>query len=122
MTVRSSLSILCASLPSLVGTAGLGVLLAACEAESTPAPPPPRPVTYVAVERSIPAATALLSGTVESWKREEIGFRVPGRVRDVVDPGTDIAGQTVDEKGRRVTEGTEIAGWTTTRSAERARR
>ncbi len=50
-----------------------------------------------------------LTGTVESWKREDIGFEVAGRVLRIVEPGIDIEGRTFDEDGNLLSEGTVLA-------------
>jgi hypothetical protein len=46
---------------------------------------------------------------VESWKREDIGFEVAGRLLRIVEPGIDIEGRTVDEEGNLLSEGTVLA-------------
>jgi hypothetical protein len=46
---------------------------------------------------------------VESWKREDIGFEVAGRLLRVVEPGIDIEGRTVDEEGNLLSEETVLA-------------
>ena len=70
---------------------------------------PPRPVTYVTLGTMDPSATIRLTGTAESWKREEIGFEVSGRVMQIVEPGANIVGRTFDEAGNPLTEGTVLA-------------
>jgi hypothetical protein len=56
-----------------------------------------------------PGAGSRLTGTVESWKREDIGFEVAGRLLRIVEPGIDIEGRTVDEEGNLLSEGTVLA-------------
>jgi len=56
-----------------------------------------------------PGKTSRLTGSVDSWKREDIGFEVAGRVRRVVEPGANIVGRTYDENGKLLTEGTVLA-------------
>jgi multidrug efflux pump subunit AcrA (membrane-fusion protein) len=50
-----------------------------------------------------------LTGSAESWKREDIGFEVAGRVLSVVEPGIDIEGRIFDEEGNVLSEGTVLA-------------
>lgn len=83
--------------------------LVGCGEGVAPPPEPPRPVTYVTLRTMNPGATIRLTGTAESWKREEIGFEVPGRVMRIVEPGANIVGRTFDEAGNLLTEGTELA-------------
>ncbi len=69
----------------------------------------PRAVSYVSLELSQPSTGGRLTGTVESWKREDIGFEVAGRVLSIVEPGVDIEGRTFDEEGNLLLEGTVLA-------------
>ena len=69
----------------------------------------PRPVSYVTLQTINPSKTSRLTGSVESWKREDIGFEVAGRVLRVVEPGANIVGRTFDEQGNLLTEGTMLA-------------
>ena len=84
-------------------------LLAACGKEFEPPVRPPRPVSYVTLQSLAPAAATRLAGTVDSWKRVEVGFEVGGRVVHMVDAGTEIQGEIVDVSGKRRTPGTVIA-------------
>ena len=69
----------------------------------------PRAVSYVTLRTSEPGASSRLTGTVESWKREDIGFEVAGRLLSIVEPGVDIVGRTFDEEGKLLSEGTTLA-------------
>ena len=82
---------------------------AGCRGASEPPTEPPRPVSFVTLERTNPSRSSRLTGSVESWKREDIGFEVAGRVLRVVEPGANIVGRTYDEDGNLLTEGTVIA-------------
>ena len=86
-----------------------GLVLAGCSDDQVGAPPIPRPVTYVTLKVTNPSQSSRLTGSVESWKREDIGFEVAGRILRVVEPGANIEGRTYDENGNLLTEGTEIA-------------
>ncbi|EMI42608.1 membrane fusion protein [Rhodopirellula sp. SWK7] len=78
-------------------------------------PPPaqtaksPRPVSVMILEETVPESTYAASGSVKSWKTEEIGFEVPGRVEWVREPGQDIDGRLVDPDGVLVQPGTPLA-------------
>ncbi|GAB5402785.1 MAG: HlyD family efflux transporter periplasmic adaptor subunit [Aureliella sp.] len=51
----------------------------------------------------------MVSASVGSWKTEELGFEVSGRVEYVVEPNTEVEGRILDKQGNRITEGTPIA-------------
>jgi RND family efflux transporter MFP subunit len=72
-------------------------------------PPPPRPVTYLVLKEQNPTTLTRLTGSVESWKMEKVGFQVEGRVLRVLEPGLEIEGNTFDENGNVLTYGTVIA-------------
>ena len=86
-----------------------GLFLTGCSSKPIVEQPPPRAVSYVSLALSEPGAGSRLTGTVESWKREDIGFEVPGRVLRIVEPGIDIEGRTFDEKDNLLSEGTVLA-------------
>lgn len=69
----------------------------------------PRAVSYMTLLRVKPRTGQRLTGTVESWKREDIGFEVAGRVKRVIEPGIDIEGRAFDENGTQISEGTVLA-------------
>lgn len=69
----------------------------------------PRPVSVMILEETVPESTYAASGSVKSWKTEEIGFEVPGRVEWVREPGQDIDGRLVDPDGVLVQPGTPLA-------------
>ena len=56
----------------------------------------PRPVETRTLRRSPPPSSAFVSASVASWKTEEIGFEVSGRVRSVAEPNTAIEGHIVE--------------------------
>jgi multidrug efflux pump subunit AcrA (membrane-fusion protein) len=84
-------------------------VLSGCSSEPVPEQRAPRPVSYLTLKLSEPGAGSRLTGSVESWKREDIGFEVAGRVKRVVEPGVNIVGQSYDEQGNLLTEGTVLA-------------
>lgn len=69
----------------------------------------PRPVSVITLKRGTPTTIRQASATVSSWKTEEIGFEVQGRVRWVLEPGEEIEGRVFDQQGNVVTPGTALA-------------
>ncbi len=69
----------------------------------------PRPVTTMTLVKSKPTMSFAASGSVKSWKTEDIGFEVAGRVLWVLEPGKNINGRVVDPDGNLVREGTPLA-------------
>lgn len=69
----------------------------------------PRPVEVRELAISKQTSSALVSAPVASWKTEEIGMEVGGRIEWVVEPNTDIEGRVVDSDGNLIIEGTPIA-------------
>jgi multidrug efflux pump subunit AcrA (membrane-fusion protein) len=70
---------------------------------------PARPVTFLVLEESNPGRLTRLTGSVESWKKEMIGFRVDGRVTRVVEPGANVDGQILEDDGSVHSPGTVLA-------------
>jgi multidrug efflux pump subunit AcrA (membrane-fusion protein) len=50
----------------------------------------PRPVTVIELHQTDPSSRLRLTGSVESWKEEGVGFEVAGRVIEVVEDGTEM--------------------------------
>lgn len=50
----------------------------------------PRPVSALVLTKTNPSPTLKLTGVVSSWKTEQIGFEVPGKVLWVLEPGRNI--------------------------------
>ena len=75
----------------------------------SPAEKAPRPVLVMTLKIGTPTTTRQASATVSSWKTEEIGFEVAGRVRWVLEPGEEIEGRVFDLRGNVVTPGTVLA-------------
>lgn len=76
----------------------------------------PRPVQVETLALGLPPTAALVSASAGSWKTEQIGFEVGGRVEWVLEPNADIEGRIVvngepgQESERKVLiEGTPIA-------------
>jgi RND family efflux transporter MFP subunit len=87
----------------------LGAMAACGSGDEGEKPPPPRPVTYLVLEEQNPTTLTRLTGSVESWKMEKVGFQVEGRVLRVLEPGLEIEGNVLDEEGNVLSYGTAIA-------------
>ena len=69
------------------------VLSTACERAPEPeATPAPLPVTVFELKESRPSSWNRLTASIASWKTENVGFEVAGRVQFVVEPETDVSG------------------------------
>ncbi|MEM9645511.1 MAG: HlyD family efflux transporter periplasmic adaptor subunit [Planctomycetota bacterium] len=66
----------------------------------------PRPVSTGVLLERFPPDASLVTASVDSWKTEEIGFEVGGRVEFVVEPRTEVRGRIQDETGNMIAEGT----------------
>lgn len=69
----------------------------------------PRPVAYMLLKKSDPILLTRVTGSVESWKVEKVGFEVTGRILYVVERGVEISGNIYDDNGEVLTNGTVIA-------------
>lgn len=89
----------------------LSVLLIGCQSnqDGGSAQKLPRPVSVLRLVESNPGRFDRVTGSVASWKTEQIGFEVPGRVQFVVEPETDIEGKVSDEDGSPRSTGTLLA-------------
>ncbi|WP_417747448.1 efflux RND transporter periplasmic adaptor subunit [Rosistilla oblonga] len=97
----SSAVLICGSLLLVAG----GCQKKAAEFESKP----PLPVTLLTLNKAIPASSYTGSGSVKSWKTEQIGFEVSGRIQWVLEPGKDIDGRVIDPDGKLIQAGTPLA-------------
>ncbi|TWT60527.1 efflux RND transporter periplasmic adaptor subunit [Rubinisphaera italica] len=68
----------------------------------------PRPVVVQLLTKQPPPSSSSISASVASWKTEEIGFEVGGRVQYVLEPNTEVEGRVIDESGKLLIEGTPI--------------
>lgn len=92
-----------------------GLLQVGCSPTEATKTTPARPVTFLVLEESDPSRLTRLTGSVESWKKEMLSCRVPGRVTQVVEPGVDIKGELVDSDGAVSSPGTLLAALDTDR-------
>lgn len=85
--------------------------LSGCQEAHSVAPPEAvaRPVSYLSLAKTNPARAARVTGSVESWKKEWIGFEVAGRVKYVREPGVNVDARMVADNGDVQTPGTLVA-------------
>lgn len=69
----------------------------------------PLPVTVMRLTESSPAASRLYSGSVRSWKSEDLTFEVDGRLKWVLEPGVTVQGRSFKADGSVLSPGTQIA-------------
>ena len=69
----------------------------------------PRPVAVTALRKTPAPDAALIAASAGSWKTEDIGFEVSGRIEFVVEQNTSIEGRIDDGAGKIIVEGTPIA-------------
>lgn len=94
----------------LLGCASLPMLALGCGDKVAVAPAKkPRPVEVQTLRLRPPPTAAWVSASVASWKTEEIGFEVGGRIEWVAEPNTDIEGRVVDAEGKLLIPGAPIA-------------
>lgn len=97
-------------MPFAVMIVPLALAVTGCRRKTeAPAERPPRPVTAIRLKRFDPMHYLRLTGSVASWKREDVGFEVGGRVTWTVEEGTDVAGRAFDETGKLIGKGDVLA-------------
>ncbi|MCC9606247.1 efflux RND transporter periplasmic adaptor subunit [Blastopirellula sp. JC732] len=101
-------------LPAFVAVAGLlvgGVFGCSQQPEAVEVRKPPRPVSTMTLTTTRPGVASEVTGSVVSWKTEQIGFEVPGRVSQVIEPNEQIEGRIVAQNGEThlLSEGTPLA-------------
>lgn len=88
----------------------LGWFAAGCGRSPDPLPPKaPRPVTVLTLSKQTPEGSYQVSGAVKSWKTQQIGFEVAGRVEWVLEPGEDVEPRIVSPEGTLIEQGRPMA-------------
>lgn len=62
----------------------------------------PRPVSVIKLRQSDPARSLAVTGVVGSWKTEDIGFEVSGRVQYVIEPEQNVSDQPGSDGQRQL--------------------
>lgn len=73
------------------------VTLLGCAEEPPDPPPRPRPISVIELRETDPVESLQLTGSVKSWKEQDVSFEVSGRVAFVVDSTTQIEGRWVED-------------------------
>ena len=93
----------------LIAILAFASLILGCRQEEEALPERrPRPVTTRMLTRQAPPEGAQVSASVASWKTEDVGFEVSGRVEFVTEPNTEIEGRIMDKDGHIIMSGTPI--------------
>ncbi len=88
----------------------IGLVAVGCDQKERTYPDKaPLPVTVMQLSETTPRAKRLYSGSVRSWKSEDLTFQVDGRVKWVLEPGTPVEGRTFRNDGSILSMGTQIA-------------
>lgn len=87
----------------------LAVLSGCAQQAQTKLEKKPRPVEVKTLTTKQQQNDSLVTAPVASWKTEQIGFEVTGRIESVVEPNTDIEGRVSDGEGNLIVAGTPIA-------------
>lgn len=72
--------------------AGIFILAGCGKKDDTDTGPNPRPVTVLELRELNPVKPLQLTGSVESWKDQDISFEVDGRLEWIVEMSTNLAG------------------------------
>ncbi|MFK8112195.1 MAG: HlyD family secretion protein [Rubripirellula sp.] len=91
-------------LPALLAWSG-------CSSESPvgTATKKPRPVSTATLAPQLAPSSSLATASAASWKTEQIGFEIAGRIEWVTEPNQDIEGRVLSPDGDVIIEGTPIA-------------
>jgi RND family efflux transporter MFP subunit len=84
-------------------------IAAGCGQEAERSVMPTRPVTVIVLSEQEHARERSLTGVVNLYREEEIGFEIGGRVTTVLDEGIEVRGPAFDEDGELVRRGDPIA-------------
>ena len=87
----------------------LCALAVGCKPEQVIKAKSPRPVAVLSLTQTDPAQFDRYTGTVASWKTDQLGFEVAGRVEFVAEPETEINQAAIDQQNGVAAGGTELA-------------
>ena len=90
-------------------------IAAGCEQEIDQSMMPTRPVTVIELSEQDYARERTLTGVVDLYREEDIGFEIDGRVTTVLDEGFEVRGPAFNEQGDLVRQGDPIAAMGATR-------
>ena len=84
-------------------------LTAGCGQEIEQTGMPTRPVTVIELSEQDYARERTLTGVVDPYREEDIGFEISGRVTTVINEGLEVRGPAFNEQGQLVRQGDFIA-------------
>ncbi len=84
-------------------------LAAGCEKATAPLTMPTRPVTVIELSAQDFSRERTLTGVVDLYREEDIGFEVDGRVTTVLNEGLEVRGPVFNEHGDLIRQGDPIA-------------
>ncbi len=90
-------------------------IAAGCGQEADQSMMPTRPVTVIELSKQDYARERTLTGVVNLYREEDIGFEIAGRVTTVLDEGYEVRGPAFNEQGDLVRQGDPIAAMGATR-------
>ena len=90
-------------------------MIAGCEQEAGPTTMPTRPVTVMQLSPQDFARERSLTGVVDLYREEDIGFEIGGRVTTVLNEGLEVRGPAFNEQGELITPGEPIAAMESSR-------
>ncbi|WP_231741108.1 HlyD family secretion protein [Thalassoglobus neptunius] len=77
--------------------------------EVVPVEKPPKPVAIAMLRKTSPTTPRSITGSVVTWKSEQIGFEVAGRVVEVIEPNELVSPQMSGEIARYASDATPLA-------------
>ncbi len=84
-------------------------MAAGCQQDIDPATMPTRPVTVIELSKQDFARERALTGVVDLYREEDIGFEIDGRVTTVLNEGLEVRGPAFNEHGDLLRQGDPIA-------------
>ena len=100
--VYDSLNLIQRSMGVVFLLTGLSMVSGCGGEKTTVTEPSPRPVTVLELREINPVKELQLTGSVKSWKEQDISFEVEGRVKRIVEMGTYLEGRWEEEGVVRV--------------------
>jgi multidrug efflux pump subunit AcrA (membrane-fusion protein) len=88
----------------------MALLLNGCkQTQEAPKEKPPRPVEVATLTMQAPSDRRIVTASAASWKSEQIGFEISGRIEWVIEPNANVEGHIVDSNNVVVIPGEPIA-------------
>ncbi len=95
---------------------GMFAMVVGCEQEASfDTVMPTRPVTVIELSEQDYERERTLTGVINLYREEDIGFEISGRVTSVLDVGLEVRGPTFNEQGDLIRQGDPVAAMEATR-------